>query len=530
MSDRRAFVLNRMVSNHVTKLVRNFLDREMAVRGQSLDHPKRDLDKECGYPEQHELTPELFKAWYEREGFATRANDLVPDETWQVLPELYEVEDDKLTEFEKAWKRLIFKPKLNPWHYLHRIDRLSGIGHYGVLFLGFNDKKEPDQPVAGLNEDGEAAVGRPRATPLELMFIRAFTSINAKVVKVENNPLSPRYGEPTYYDLTIADVSDEEDETPTTAGAGFDTGSSTEDGNAQTFKPIRVHWTRILHVADNRFESEIYGIPRLQQLINRCYDLRKILGGSAEMFWKGGFPGYSVETLPDGLGLGQDPLDKESISEEFQLFMHGLQRYIAVDGVTIKSLTPQIADPEKHIYQQLLMVAIAIGCPMRVLVGSDTGQADAEDATKRWNARIARRQVEYVEPWIIRPFVERLQLVGVLPETPDNYTIAWRDLNSIKETDKADIALKTTQALLQYTTSGAEKIMPLEKFIKHVLNWSDELAKAIVKEVATPGYKTMTNEVWKNQPKMPPGSGKAPATQQTGQQRNPAGQTRRNQT
>jgi hypothetical protein len=527
MSDRSRFVLNALVAKTAAKMVQNFLTNREAYLQDGLDRPNRDLNKECGYPELQELTPHLFKQWYDREGFATRANDLLPDETWQVLPELYETEDDELTEFEKAWNKLVKSPRLNPWHYLHRVDRLSGIGHYGVLFFGFSDGRDPEEPVAGFNDDGTPAPGRPREKPLKLLYIRAFTSINARVVSVQNDPAQDRYGEPTAYDLTVADVGDATDASGTATPPDFQT---EQISSSQTMKPVRVHWQRILHVADNRFESEIYGVPRLQTLINRCFDLRKILGGSAEMFWKGGYPGYSVEAIPEALGLSSEELDKEGIAEEMQLFMNGLQRFVAVDGVTIKSLSPQVADPTAHIFQQLLMMALAIGCPLQILIGSDSKQGFSEEQTKRWHSRLARRQVEYVEPWMVRPLVERFQMVGILPPTPNDYFLSWRDLNSIKETDKADIALKTTQALLQYVSSGAEKVMPLYHFITRVLNWSHELAVTIVKEVSKTGYKTLTKDVWKATQKLPPGTGQASAANQTGQQRNSQGQTSRNNT
>ena len=50
-----------------------------------------------------------------------------------------------------------------------------------------------------------------------------------------------------------------------------------------------IHWQRILHLADNRIESNIYGEPRLTPVLNRVLDLHKILGVSAETFWLGAF-------------------------------------------------------------------------------------------------------------------------------------------------------------------------------------------------------------------------------------------------
>ena len=60
-----------------------------------------------------------------------------------------------------------------------------------------------------------------------------------------------------------------------------------------------VHWTRILHVADNRKTSEIFGMPRLHVVYNNVLEIKKITGSSGEMFYKGAYPGYAIEAVDD---------------------------------------------------------------------------------------------------------------------------------------------------------------------------------------------------------------------------------------
>src|SRR5690606_25975697 len=157
----------------------------------------------------------------------------------------------------------------NLWHYLERIDILSGIGHYGVLLIGLDDGMELDQPAAGLNERGEPLPNRPQR---KITFLRCFDESLAKVESYETDVTNPRFGQPRFYNLTFADTR----------------AVSVIQGNTLSVTK-RVHWSRVVHIADNRTTSEIVGTPRMKDVFNYLYDLSKILGGSAEMFWKGGF-------------------------------------------------------------------------------------------------------------------------------------------------------------------------------------------------------------------------------------------------
>ena len=100
--------------------------------------PRRDIDDECGYPK--EITSNQYRILYDREGIATRVNDIWPQESWAMDPELVENEDQEDTEFELAWEE--FQKQHNPIHYMLRADELSGIGHYGIILLGLGDGKD----------------------------------------------------------------------------------------------------------------------------------------------------------------------------------------------------------------------------------------------------------------------------------------------------------------------------------------------------------------------------------------------------
>ena len=40
----------------------------------------------------------------------------------------------------------------------------------------------------------------------------------------------------------------------------------------------KVHWTRVIHIAESTLENPIYGIPRLRPVYNRLMDIEKVTG------------------------------------------------------------------------------------------------------------------------------------------------------------------------------------------------------------------------------------------------------------
>lgn len=416
------------------------------------DPPGRDLDRECGYP----CTPtvEHYRRLYDREGYASRVVNIWPDECWAVRPLIYETEDARITKFERAWSKL--NRRINLLHYLHRADRLSGIGTFGVLLLGLDDGRKLSMPAAGIRPDGMISKKRPKKN-VQLLYVRPFSEENVSISEVEQDRTSPRYGQPTLYSITVV--------------------SPCGDGEAIT-DTLKVHWTRVVHLADNRESSEIAGIPRIRPVLNRLLDLRKLLSASAEMFYKGGFPGYSFETVPEL--IGESTMTEDTVREQFDEYMEGLKRYLALDGVTAKSLSPQVADPTAHVMAQLTTICATIGVPLRIFLGTESGHLASSQDTLNWNKRVFHRQETYLEPMVIRSTVDRLIALGVLPEVED-YIIEWKDLNTMSDESKADVTLKKAQALMQYVSGKVEDVIPPHEFLTLYMGHTAEEADAIIK-------------------------------------------------
>jgi hypothetical protein len=486
----------------------------------SVTDPRRNIDQECGYPEGL-VNAQTYQDLYDREAVAARVVEVYPKETWQVQPTVYEDEDaENITEFEEAWDALgaslcgedsAYREEEGSivWEFLRRADELSGIGQFGLILLGFDDGRALDQPVPGVmrggsprtrrrRRDARSRAGLPKTTdyngnPLpgnqiignstssavnpngiptaihnadgngvrrDLLYIRVFPQSLVEVINRDTDPRSPRFGQPTLYNVTFNDPREE----TTVAGSSTST--------------LAVHWTRVIHVADNTGSSEVFGVPRMRPVLNRLLDLRKLYGGSAEMYWRGAFPGISLETHPQ-LGTEVD-VDQESIKDTMEAYMNGLQRYLNPIGMTAKTLAPQVVDPTSQINVQIEAICIKLGIPKRVFMGSERGELASSQDDAAWNDRLRARQKFYVTPKIIVPFVDRLIAAGVLPEPAEGYCVYWPDLTSQTQVERANVMMTITQALSQYVGGMVDQIIPRKDYLTRIGKFTEEEAQSIL--------------------------------------------------
>lgn len=445
--------LNRLQAMHVQNLL---LERKYWL--QRLLDPRRDMEAECGHPEV--LTVEDYKRAFLRGDAATRVVTLWPEESWAEAPQVFETEDEDDTEFEKAWKEL--DKKHSVLTMLERVDVLSGIGRFGILLIGIDDGKELSEPVDGINENGEFTGGAEH----ELLYLRAFDEGLITIPQLETNSASPRFGMPTQYQVMFEDAN----QITQIAGAKVSSGKAIQN---------TIHWSRVIHVTDNRTSSDVYGLPRMEKVFNRLLDLKKIAGGSGEMFWKGGFPGISMEAA-----VGPDEnvsIDINATKEQMERYMNGLQRYLATVGMQARSLGVNVADPTPHADMQIKLISLAMSVPHRVFMGSEAAQLASEQDTRSWTRRVGRRRDRYLTPYVITPTVERFVALGILPE-PDELLVDWPDLNALSDQDKATIAKDKTEALAKYVSSGADMVMSPFHYLTLVLSYDDDEAEAIIEE------------------------------------------------
>lgn len=330
------------------------------------------------------------------------------------------------------------------------------LGHSGNFETGADDNMDLIDTQDEPDVDDDV---KPIQTPRKLLFLRSYDETLVYVVQYESDPTNVRFGHPVMYNITLND--------PRTLHGGT--------GLSMTI--AKVHWSRVIHIADNLLNSEIFGEPRMKPVFNRLLDIRKLHGGSAEMYWRGAFPGYSLETHPQ---LGGDvQFDSQDILDQMEQYMNGLQRYVAIAGMSMKGQAPQVVDPTPQIEVQIEAICIRLGVPIRVFKGSERGELASSQDDQTWNDRLRQRQNGYITPRIIVPFIDRLIKIGVLPK-PNGFSVVWPDLNASSDIEKAQRAAQLAQAIATYVSGQLEKVMTFQDFLVRICKFDEEEAREIV--------------------------------------------------
>ena len=450
-----------LVQNMLRTSVENYMSTRSRMVNEDLDK-RRSINDECGYPETENLTPEIYRTMYDREPVATRVVDVLPKETWQVQPTVFETEDlDQDTEFEKVWDSLGKQLRGEEswyqdeggsviWSYLVRLDEMSGIASYGVMLLGLDDGvKSLDEPARPGKSKG-------------LLYVRVFDESLAPILEFETDVSSRRFGQPLYYDITFNDPRDQ-------------TGSAHSIGGSS--KTQKVHWTRVIHVADNQASSEIFGVPRQRPVWNPLLDIHKVRSASAEMYYKGAFPGISWETHPQ---LGGDVnVNSTTLKEQIEQYSNSLQRYMITMGMSAKMLSPTVVDPTPQINAYIDSICVQKGIPKRIFLGSERGELSSSQDSRTWTKRLNARQQLHVTPNVIVPFVDRLIWLGVLPQ-PKGYSAVWPDIDSLTPEQQSAIAVQRTEAMAKYVGGNVQALITPLDFLVKVVGMEQSEAEEVV--------------------------------------------------
>jgi 2'-5' RNA ligase len=421
---------------YLSRLTRAGLGRAL---GQSFDG-KRNLYDTLGY----KLDPEYvdYLNIYERDGLGTRVVDIVADETWRKHPVLFEsedkAEDDKADPgtLHESFKELADQHDL--WAQFLEVDRMLGISRFSLLYLGLPGK--PEEKV-----EGQAG---------ELAYVIACDEGTATVdeANIEKNPESERFGQPNYYNIIIDDQ-----------------GEITR----------RVHYSRVIHIKQGRQRvgglGRVYGVPGLKNIINRLWDLEKVLGGGSEAFWKLIYQGVVLQADEGFSAPPKDSTEYEDMQDEWDEWEHNLRRVVRAQGLNVKELGGKPVDSREQFDVIVEYIAGAKGIPQRRLLGSERGQLASSQDDDNFMDLIDARRHNFAEPYILRPFMKRCDELGIL-DLPDKYFVFWPSLIELNDMQKMDLALKAAQAIATASGNAPEIVMPLEEFASRYMDyvWTPE--------------------------------------------------------
>lgn len=373
----------------------------------------RDLYTVFGYPQY--LGPSDYRVMYERGDLAGRLIDAYPDATWREPPTIAGIQG-----FDPLAKRL----KL--WSVLQRLDRLAQLGHYGVLLLGLDGGEPMHEPAMQKN--------------YRLMYIQPHGEQTAKIIKWDDDAKSPRYNKPELYLIT--------------SGPNWEGASGGQ-------KQIRVHHTRVIHIAEDALEHEAIGTPRLQRVYNRLMDVEKLAGGSAEMYWQNVAMMLAFIAGPEAQF---SETDKAAMAEQLEEMQHGLRRMLRLRGMEVQQLAPglQGASPGEHFAMQVDLIAGASGIPKRILLGNEAGELASSQDENSWQARVAERRSQFATPTVLEPLLQRGIAQGWITGALES--IDWPESDSLGEKGRAEVASLTATATAAYANIMGDPAVTEDEF------------------------------------------------------------------
>lgn len=383
---------------------------------------KRDYYEVFGY--DRDLTARQFRETYARGGIAKRIVEAYPKATWRRRTggfgvEIYEDEDPETeTAFEAAFADLNKRVKI--WKYLERADVLAGLSTYSVLLIGAPGDLESELPKARKPEDllylsPYWGGGGPQSS---MQASTTAADVDATIWSYDEDPQSPRFGEPLFYQLKRTNLN-------------------------LPGQMTRVHWTRCIHVAEGCLDDNVFGIPTLENVWNLLQDLLKTTGGGSEAFWLRANQGFHADIDKDMKLDADKTLDK--LREDMERYQHNMTRWIRTRGVSVDVLGSDVANFGPPADAILKQIAGSKGIPLRILTGSEQGQLASGQDAENWNSQVQDRCMSHAEPNIVRPLIDRLIEYGYLPEPQEPYQVAWPVEEEMTEPQKADLGVKLAQ-------------------------------------------------------------------------------------
>lgn len=409
--------------------------RQSALLGYSHEN-NRNLYKTFGYDQEIEV--QKLDAMYRRNDIANRIVSAFPQATWEcdAVIEDESGDSEETSDFVKSAQD--FLKENNTFHYLERLDRLSGIGQFAILVLGFND---------GNNLSDELPQGN-----YDLLYIQPYKETSVEITKYVDDPFDPRFGLPEIYTVN----------------------PHNDSGTRRTTKrsSFNVHYSKVIHVSEFLDEDDVFGIPRLMPIYNRLLDLEKVVGGSSEMFWQNGRGGFVMSADKDANFSDED---KEKMKEHATEYEHELRRMMIGKGISVTPISIAVPDPKLNVDVLLDLISGTVGIPKRILTGSERGELASSQDENNFASRVQERRKTFAAPLVLKPFIQKMIDTGNIAQPNGYFDVYWERETGLNEMQKADIALKKAQTVSTYSNSSSSDIMPVGEFREKVLGLDPEI-------------------------------------------------------
>jgi hypothetical protein len=154
----------------------------------------RDIYQALGYPTV--ITFADYFGKYKRQDMAKAIINRPVNAMWKGIVSVVEADDDLETPLEAAYQ--VLEDLLHLKSKYIRVDKLSGIGEYGVLLLGLSDVTTTLDFQVPVNP----------STTLKLLYVKPLSENSAKILSYYSDPANPLYGRPEFYNVMMTTTSD----------------------------------------------------------------------------------------------------------------------------------------------------------------------------------------------------------------------------------------------------------------------------------------------------------------------------------
>jgi len=389
-----------------------------AAMGQSWGNvDERDYFQTLGYPERAELGIDQYRAEFERGGIAETIVSAISGQTWSAPPEVVDGDErddpDENTDFEDDVETLFEEKKL--LNYLDRADTLQRIGRYGILLVGLDDGRDLEQPV-----DSSALSG---TVEDDVLYFQPFGEDSVDFER-EEDPTSERFGLPKLYDVDFG-----------------------EDGVGEK----DVHHTRVLHLAEGALEDEAIGRSAYEPIFNYLIDLRKVVGGSSEMYWRDAKKRF-VAGLKDDAG---NLPDEDKVATQVEEMVNDLRDVVWARNLELDEVGGGSPDPSGLKDSLLELIAGVTRIPKRRLLGTERGDLASTQDEAAFVGVIEERRQKFAEPQAFRELIDMLVEYGSVSSPNDEtYDVDWPDNFELTEVERAEVMQRKAKAYKDASSMG----------------------------------------------------------------------------
>lgn len=397
---------------------------------------KHNHYRDFGYP-----TAITFAQLYQmflRNGIARAGIEKTVGKTWQDFPFLLEAERDgsegkakKETKLEKEIRQRFDDLRL--WQHLSEADRRSLVGNYSGVILRLADSKRFAEPVDTVPGGLDGLVELIPAWEGQLT-----------VAEWDTDEMSDAYGQPRMFQFNEAQVSSKTNDTTKT-------------------RSFMIHPDRVLIWSK---DGTIHGSSLLEPGYNDLMTLEKISGAGGEGFWKNAKSAPVLEVDKEAKlaemakAMGVAPTEvADAMSAQVEDWQKGFDQLLMLQGMKATTLGITLPSPEHFWAAPLQAFAASIGIPLKILVGSQSGErASTEDASE-WSQTIMSRRSSQTVPNIMA-LVRRLERFSILTEK--DWFIDWTDLTESSMSEKIDRANKMADTNQKMKDGGEIVFTPEE--------------------------------------------------------------------